>query len=96
MGPVSPPHRWDSSESAAQTSVQMDQGRAPRTLRGLGMSAAWHRPKAKSGGNGNDDRGAQVSLYSEVRLHAVTSLCHIRNQRRKKEQLLLLLSACPR
>lgn len=61
FGPVSPPYRWDSSESAAQTSVQMDQGHSPRTLRGLGVRLARHGLKAKSEGNGNDGRGAQVS-----------------------------------
>lgn len=57
FGPVSPPYRWDSSESAAQTSVQMDQGRSPRTLTGLGMRLARHGLNAKCGGNGNDGRG---------------------------------------
>ena len=34
---MSPPYRWNSSESGAQTSVQMDQGSSPRTLR-----RSWH------------------------------------------------------
>lgn len=59
-GIVSPPYRWDSSESAAQTSVQMDQGHSPTTLRGLGVRLARRGQKAKSGGNGNDGRRAQV------------------------------------
>ena len=60
FGPVSPPYRWDSSESAAQTSVQTDRGRSPRTLTGLGMRLARHGLNAMSVGNGNDGRGAQV------------------------------------
>lgn len=37
-----------------QTSLQMDQGHSPRTLRGLGVKLAPHRLKARSGGNGID------------------------------------------
>lgn len=55
FAPVSPPYRWESSETAAQTSVQMDEGHSPRTLRRLGVRSARRGRRAKSGGNGNEE-----------------------------------------
>lgn len=46
-GIVWSPYRWESSEPATQTSVQMDRGHSPRTLGGLGATLAQRGPAVR-------------------------------------------------